>query len=210
MMTIIAVLSVVGLLLILFFALSGYRKEMHTYATMRMILWEYFLVAAMRFFIGGLPGGFGVLLRMVFYPVMFKKIGKKVTIFENVIFDSPQNIFIGDYSHIGHYCYISGWGGITIGSWVRIGKGACLITSEHNSEDVDIPIKKQGITLKPIVIEDDVWIGVNAMVMPGVKIGKGAIISSGSVVFMDIPEYSIVAGNPARVVRNRKVPVTKK
>lgn len=209
-MTIVIILSAVILLFIFFLVLSKYRKEVHTYATIKMILWEYFFVAAMRFFIGGLPGGLGVFLRMFFYPPMFKKIGRKVTIFENVIFDSPQNIVIGDYSHIGHYCYISGWGGITIGSWVRIGKGACLITSEHNSDDVNIPMKKQGITLKPIIIGDDVWIGVNTLVMPGVRIGKGSIISSGSVVFMDIPEYSVVAGNPARVVRNRKVPLTGK
>lgn len=208
MITFTVLSAIVIVMVALFFSvLANYKKEMSTYVNIRMMLWEYFFFAGVRFLIGGIPGGFGVFLRMVFYPLFMKRIGKKVTIFEDVIIESPKNVSIGDFSHIGHDCYISGWGGITIGSWVRIATKTSLITNLHNSQDVDIPIKKQGVVLKPITIEDDVWIGVSSIIMPGVNIGRGSIISAGSVVFMNVPEYSVVAGNPSRIVKSRKATI---
>jgi maltose O-acetyltransferase len=76
----------------------------------------------------------------------------------------------------------------------------------HRFDDPDQPWLLQGWELKPVVIEDDVWLGANVFIMPGVTIGKGAIVSACAVLSRSVPPYSLVAGNPARVVGWRKQP----
>lgn len=84
----------------------------------------------------------------------------------------------------------------------------CLIyTSNHCMDRVDVPMWRQGFTeVRPVVIEDDVWIGARVTLLPGVHIGRGSVIGAGSVVTKDVPAYSIVGGNPARVLKYRIVP----
>ena len=94
-------------------------------------------------------------------------------------------------------CTFFGRGGIAIGNEVFIGPKVNLITINH---DVN-PENSSATYGRPIVIEDKVWIGINSTILPGVKIGYGAIVGAGSVVTKDVPAMTIVAGNPARIIK---------
>lgn len=112
---------------------------------------------------------------------------------------------IGDYSYIGCNAVIgAGGGGIKIGKNVLVGQSVNMHSERHNFEDVDSPIRSQGISYNGIVIEDNVWIGSKATILDGVIIGTGSIIGAGAVVTKSIPAYSIAVGIPAKVVESRK------
>ena len=115
----------------------------------------------------------------------------------------PWNVEIGENSSLNQGCILDGYGGISIGSGVRIAAYTCINTADHDFQDIDTPVHEQGYILGRVVIEDDVWIGAGAKINKGVHIGKGAIIGSGSVVTKDIPAYSVAAGVPCRVLRMR-------
>lgn len=111
---------------------------------------------------------------------------------------------------IGHYCFfnkgifLSAKGGITIGTNVIFGPDVKILSSSHNYEGTQIPYESNDKDLlKPVIIEDHVWIGGFVLILPGVKIGKGAIVGAGSVVTKEVPPYSIVGGNPAKFIKNR-------
>lgn len=114
-----------------------------------------------------------------------------------------EGLVVGDHSNIGPYCYIGCSGGIRIGANVMMSPRVSLYAENHNFSDTAIPMKEQGVSRAPIVIEDDCWIASHAVVLAGVTIGRGSIIAAGSVVTRDVPPYSIVAGSPARVLRSR-------
>jgi acetyltransferase-like isoleucine patch superfamily enzyme len=94
-------------------------------------------------------------------------------------------------------------GGITIGNQVRIAAQTVLVTTSHCFARLDLPIADQGFTAKPIVVEDDVWIGTGARVLGGVRIGRGSIVAAGAVVNRDVPSLSVVGGVPAKLIRER-------
>ena len=96
-----------------------------------------------------------------------------------------------------------GKGKIFIGNNVLIGPNVVLRSNNHSFDQIDIPIKKQGMTEGNIFIEDDVWISSNCVILPNCKIGKGSIIAAGAVVTNNIESYSIVGGVPAREIRRR-------
>lgn len=127
--------------------------------------------------------------------------GKGVNI-EHGAYFTPE-LSIGDRSGVGIDCEI--YGPVTIGKDVMMGPECIIYTSGHNHDRTDIPMMDQGSSeIKPVSIGDDVWLGRRVMIMPGVKIGNGCIIGAGAVVTKDIPDYSIAAGVPARVVKSRK------
>ena len=132
---------------------------------------------------------------------LFKSFGNKVNIEPKVIFFNLSESEIGDYSGIGMYSYV---GTIKIGRDVMIGEELTAISRNHEFSRTDIPMRLQGFQKdQPITIEDDVWIGSRVIILPGVVIGKGAIVGAGSIVTKDVAPYSIVAGNPARLIRYR-------
>ena len=92
---------------------------------------------------------------------------------------------------------------ISIGDNVRMAAECFIITNNHNFESRELPIWQQGRSHKPVVIQDDVWIGRRVMIMPGVHIGKGCVISAGAVVTKDFPPYSVVGGVPAKIIKTR-------
>ena len=111
------------------------------------------------------------------------------------------DIEIGNNSGLGTNCIISK---AKIGNDVMMGPNVLYIPSSHRFDRNDIPMIEQGFDqVKRLVIEDDVWIGANVIFLPGIVDGKGAIIGAGSVVTRNVPEYDIVAGNPARIIRSR-------
>ena len=128
-------------------------------------------------------------------------VGKNVTIERNAVLGNQ--ISIGDDSGIGEMARISD--GTTIGNNVMMGPEVMIYTRNHRFDRLDIPMNKQGNSeLKPVTIGDDVWLGARAIILGGVTIGNGAIVGAGAVVTKDVPEYAIIGGNPAKVIRYRK------
>lgn len=156
----------------------------------------------------------------------FKKIGKNVVFERGVLVFHPENIEIGDNVYIGHNtilkayhrnkfiignnswigqgCYFHSAAGIRIGNAVGIGPMVKIISSYHKEEGLDKPILFSPLEFKEVVLEDGCDIGIGSIILPGVRIGKGAIIGAGSVVTKDVSAYSIAAGVPAKLLRKRK------
>lgn len=135
------------------------------------------------------------------------KIGNS-TIHPTAIIREGQYVVIGDNCLINHNCLIqagkSSYGSITIGNYVHTGANVVILGFNHGFYTRDIPTKKQDYLDAPIVIEDDVWIGAGAIILAGVTVGKGAIIAAGAIVNKDVPEYAIVGGVPAKVLKYRE------
>jgi acetyltransferase-like isoleucine patch superfamily enzyme len=112
-----------------------------------------------------------------------------------------SGIWIGENSLIGEYNVIRGQGGVTIGDRVYTSPMVQLLAVNHIFDDSSRPFVEQGITAEGIRIEDDVWIGSGAIVTDGVTIGKGSVVAAGSVVTKDVAPHTVVAGSPARVIR---------
>ncbi|WP_442501102.1 acyltransferase [Marinivivus vitaminiproducens] len=108
--------------------------------------------------------------------------------------------------HCSFNLHASVLGRVRMGSWVRVAAGAMLAGFDHRADDPETPICFQGVTRAGIEIGDDVWIGANAVVTDGIRIGKHCIIAAGAVVTKDVPDYALVGGNPARVIRDRRKP----
>ena len=126
--------------------------------------------------------------------------GKWVNIDKGVTF--ATDIKLGHGAGIGKNSSIPT--GVSIGERSMIGIDVLMFTNEHRHDDITIPMGLQGRTeVKPIVIEDDVWIGSRSLIMKGVTIGHGAIIAAGSVVTKDVPPYEIWGGNPAHFLKSR-------
>lgn len=113
-----------------------------------------------------------------------------------------KNTIIGDNSGVGYNCEINN--SVTIGKDVMMGPDVIIFTQNHQTKRTDIPMREQGMAeIKPVKIEDDVWIGARVCILPGVTIGKGSVIGACAVVSKDVPEYSVAVGSPARVVKKR-------
>ena len=151
------------------------------------------------FKIGKLKFG-GGRVRAFFAKGFIHYCGKKVNIDKKAKFGTKLSI--GNNSGIGRNSCIQGE--VIIGNDVLMGPECYIYTANHEFDDISIPIRKQGYkSSSPVIIGDDVWIGGRTTILPGVKIGNGAIIGAGSVVTKDVDNYAIVAGNPARLIRYR-------
>lgn len=147
-------------------------------------------------------GPFSERLKEFFGKRIFKSCGTNVNIGKGARFGNGRNIEIGDNSGIGMYAKVPN--NIKIGKDVMMGVNVTIFSTNHGFERTDIPMRKQGMKeTKPVEIEDDVWIGSNAIIMAGRRIAKGTIVAAGSVVTKDFPEYSIIGGNPARLIKSR-------
>jgi acetyltransferase-like isoleucine patch superfamily enzyme len=108
-------------------------------------------------------------------------------------------IVVGNNVSINPFCVLYGHGGLTIGNDVLIATGCVMIPANHNIDDLDRPIRSQGLTCRGIVVEDDVWIAARAVILDGVTIHRGAVIGAGAVVTRDVPAGAIAVGVPAKV-----------
>jgi acetyltransferase-like isoleucine patch superfamily enzyme len=112
-------------------------------------------------------------------------------------------VLIGSDSWLGPHCAVHGNGGVTVGDNVMIASHCAINTVSHHSDRRDIPMSRQGIYCDPVVIEDDVWIGVGAIILQGVRIGRGSIVAAGALVNRDLPPGTVAMGVPARMKINR-------
>jgi len=148
-------------------------------------------------------GTLGHLLRSMLGQRIFKTMGRDVTICRGVDFGSGISISIGDYSSLNRNCWIAN--DTVFGNDVMMGPEIVILSGSHNYHSVDRPMREQGAPeRKRVTIGDDVWIGTRTLILPGVTVGSHSILAAGSVVTNDVPQWAIVAGNPARLVRFRK------
>ncbi|MDR3704394.1 MAG: CatB-related O-acetyltransferase [Paludibacteraceae bacterium] len=136
---------------------------------------------------------------------LFQSCGKKCNIETGAYFGNGRDISLGYKSGLGaNFKMLNRT--VTIGNYLMMGEDVLFLGGGHNYDRTDIPMGKQGGKEKtPLTIADDVWIGARVIILPGCKeIGEGAIVGAGSVVTKDIPDYAIVGGNPARIIRYRK------
>lgn len=161
-------------------------------------LWEE-IRAAILSLLTWLPTELGVIARRRLLHHFLGYIGTNVRILPGLRLTNPEKIRIGSNCSFNYNVFIAGGGDVTIGDWVGFGPDAKIWSVNHRFDDPDTPWQEQGWVRKPVMIADDVWVGANVFIMPGVTIGRGAILSAGSVVNKSIPPFAIVAGNPARV-----------
>ena len=109
------------------------------------------------------------------------------------------DVMIGDHTRIGLHNTIIG--PVIIGSHVNLAQGITVTALNHNFEDSKKRIDEQGVSTNAVVIEDDIWIGANAVILPGVTIGHHSVVAAGAVVTKDVPPHSLVAGVPAKVIK---------
>lgn len=133
--------------------------------------------------------------------ILDKPLEESTTVLPPLYIDYGKPITIGKGCFIQQCCTFFGRGGITIGNDVFIGPKVNLITINHDPN----PENRSATYGRPIVIEDKAWIGINSTILPGVRIGYGAIVGAGSVVTKDVPPMTIVAGNPAKFIKKSKL-----
>ena len=139
-------------------------------------------------------------VRMDTPPYRRFSIGKRSVVESfSCINNAVGDVVIGDYTRIGLHCTVIG--PVTIGNHVNLAQGITVSALNHNFEDTRLRIDEQGVNTSEIVIDDDVWIGANAVITAGVHIGRHCVVAAGAVVTKDVPEYSVVGGVPAKVIR---------
>lgn len=155
-----------------------------------------------------LPGSFAPYafgsgkLRVLCARQMFASCGKGVNIEHGAFFGGGREIEIGDNSAIGLNARISG--PLTIGNDVMMGPGVSIFTQNHETENIHKPMRLQTAPKEKVTIGSDCWIGANAVILPGVTIGNGVIIGAGAVVTHDVPDFAVVGGVPAKIIKYRE------
>ncbi|RXM43992.1 maltose acetyltransferase [Flavobacterium sp. YO64] len=142
-------------------------------------------------------------LRYLCCKPIFKSCGKNVNIERMAFFGSGLNLVIDDNSGLGINCVVPS--DIIIGKNVMMGPNVHIFSTNHQFDNIDIPMIEQGNTSKKqCIIEDDVWIGRQVIFTPGRHVKKGSIIGAGTVLCRNFDEYSIIGGNPSVLIRSRK------
>ena len=193
---------------------------------MKLVKHEWY--AWLESILGYIPGYIGVVLRYHYWKRHLRKCGTHIRMDTGVTIMGADNIELGNHISLMTRSYLyainggfmrignglsantnvlidaSDNGEIIIGNDVIIGPNVVIRASNHVYDRMDIPIREQGHSGGKIVIEDDVWIAANAVVLPDVIVGRGAVVAAGAVVTSDVPPYQIVGGVPAKTIANRK------
>lgn len=144
----------------------------------------------------------GKVIRRICAKMIFKKCGTNVNVKRRACFGSGRNIEIGNNSDIGLYAQIPS--NTIIGNDVMIGPRLIILAQNHSYDRLDIPMKCQKSTPpEQTIIGNDVWIGRNVIITPGRTISDGTLVAAGCVLCKDFPAYSIVGGNPSRIIKSR-------
>ncbi|MDQ8209156.1 acyltransferase [Coraliomargarita sp. SDUM461003] len=150
-----------------------------------------------------LPGAtVAMIIRRELAKRIFKRVGVDTKVHSSVYFGSGVNVELGDFSSLNHGAWISN--DTVIGRDVMMGPYVMMLSGSHNFERLDISMREQGAPARrPIIIDDDVWIGARTIILPGVHIGSHSIVGAGSVVTKNVAPYSIVGGAPAKLIKMR-------
>lgn len=183
----------------LFQELLGFIKR-NGIKTVFIHAFETYIGAILR----ALPGVEGLFLRGLFYRAIFRSSKGGLILYPSVYIIFSHRISVGERVAINVNTYLDGRGGISIGNGVLIGPNCILTSTGHHFEDVTTPIYLQPVKYGPIVIEDDVCIGGNTVITPGVTIGKGSVIAACTLVVKDVPPYCLFGGVPGKVIGSRK------
>jgi acetyltransferase-like isoleucine patch superfamily enzyme len=156
------------------------------------------------------PTKIGFILRAAVYSRALKKaplsFSRRTIIkwYRNVRITAPGKMEVGPGTSIERGNLFMSEGGVAIGRDVLLAPHCKFITHQHTFNELDKPIYEQALEYGRIVIEDGAWLGAGTIVLPGVRIGKGAVVGAGSVVTRSVPAFEIWAGNPARKIRERR------
>lgn len=141
-------------------------------------------------------------LRYLLAKELLASCGKNVNVEHGADFGLGRGLHVGDNSGLGVRCQI---GQAIIGNNVMMGPDVIFIHQNHRFSDVTLPMIESGFDeVQPITVEDNVWIGARAIILPGRTLGEGSIIGAGAVVTKDVAPYTVVGGNPARLIRRRE------
>ena len=142
-------------------------------------------------------------IREIITKRIFKQTGNTFNVNQGAYFGTGINLSIGNNSSIGSDCQLAN--DVTIGNDVMMAPEVVIFSVSHETKRTDISMRLQGNKKpNPVTIGNDVWIGQRVVIMPGVTIGNGVIIASGAIVTKDVPDFSVVGGNPAKVIKSRK------
>jgi len=151
-----------------------------------------------------LPGRTGIKLRQMIIPRFFRSCGENIKIHPGVRYRAVRKIVCGRNVRLGVDNIYNAGGGLTIGDNAILGPGVKIWSANHRYKSTELPICEQGMQYNAVSIGSDVWLGANVFVLPGVSLPEGCIVAAGSVVnIKKYPAYSLIAGNPARVIGTR-------
>lgn len=139
----------------------------------------------------------------IFLYSQFFSIGENTIILDGFKVRNPQKLSIGKNTFININCFIQASGGVVIGNDILIAPNVSIYSENHVFRDIHRKINQQGYERKKVIIGNNVWVGANAIILPGVNIGDGSVIAAGSVVTKSFPRNSIVGGVPAKIIKKR-------
>lgn len=142
-------------------------------------------------------------MKAFFLSQVGAKIGKRVVFYPGVWLAPGRNLVVGDDVDFALDVLVTTSGGVTIGDRTLIGYRTQILSSNHCIPEGKWRVFAAGHESKPVLIANDVWIGANCLILPGVSIGEGAVVAGGSIVTKNVPPFAIVAGNPARILKMR-------
>jgi acetyltransferase-like isoleucine patch superfamily enzyme len=126
------------------------------------------------------------------------QVGAEVAVERAVRISSLRGVRLGDNCNVNTRTYLDGRGGLELGDLVNVSPGVTFLTASHDVDSPTFEGKSRGVT-----VGSRAWIATNAIIMPGARIGEGAVVSAGAVVHGEVPPYTVVAGNPAKPIRER-------
>jgi acetyltransferase-like isoleucine patch superfamily enzyme len=153
--------------------------------------------------VGWVPGIPGFAIRTLVYKCLFKRLSGMAWIQPGVTFVSTNRLTVGKHFGVNSGTYINAIGSLSIGDYVLIGSNVTISSGQHPIEGRMPPVFARPVIPKAIVIEDDVWIGAGAVIMPGTTLRRGTVVGANAVVTRDTEEYSVVVGAPAKKIRTR-------
>lgn len=143
------------------------------------------------------------LVRYLSYIPKFNEVGDEIILDRGIHFNKPQNISIGDGTFIGQNVILNAVDEISFGEDCAIAAGSYFMTWNHIIDDRTVELRTTGKESAPIHVGDGAWVGYDAIILPGVTVGKGAVVAAGAVVNEDVPDWTVVGGVPASPIAVR-------
>jgi len=182
-------------------SISYFKTKAKVYTVWELILLE--LESYIFWMFRSIPSFLGFIPRYLLCRLFFKRLKSFCVIQPNVFISHSFRIKCGKNFVVNSNTYINAVGGLIIGDNVLVGLNVVISSGEHQYQDKKIPVTLQKIINKKIIIKDDVWIGANAVIMPGVTLETGTVVGAGAVVTKSTEPYSVVVGVPAKRIKSR-------